>query len=278
LIFLLIQKQGTDGNNKGTPWGMIFAKWWYLELCFFLQNLPMSSPKLFLLNPDPLQDEIPGQNVFTLKIPPKTDIFASPTIGYHFSAPIAYKCLPTGNFSKARATVTIPFTLNCLPTTRVENPTLQFDQAGLVFVFLDPKFGAPCLANPGSGKTENPHPKWIKAGVEVWEGKALGSVVVREKWSDWSLFAAPGSADAVEVTVTIEMERLGDALMIYKILGAERELVRKVPWCFLEMETKETVWIGVYGARPDPYGEAQGKNLVARFENFVIKDVGIKDI
>jgi hypothetical protein len=51
----------------------------------------MSSPKLFLLNPDPLQDEIHEQNVFTLKIPPKTDIFASPTIGYHFSAPFAYK-------------------------------------------------------------------------------------------------------------------------------------------------------------------------------------------
>ena len=78
--------------------------------------------------------------------------------------------------------------------------------------------------------------------------------------------------------MTIETERLGDALMIYNILGAEKTLVRKVPWCFLEGETKETVWIGVYGARPDPYDEAQGKNLVARFENFVIKDVGIKDI
>jgi hypothetical protein len=238
----------------------------------------MSSLKLLLLNSAPSKDEIHEQNVFTLKIPPKTDIFASPTIGYHFSAPIAYKCLPTRNFSIARATITIPFTLNCLPTARVENPTLQFDQAGLVFVFLDPKFPAPCLANPGSGETENPHPKWIKAGVEVWEGKALGSVVVREKWSDWSLFAVPSSADAVEVTVTIEIERLGDALMIYKILGAERELVRKVPWCFLEGEMKEHIWIGVYGARPDPYDEAQGKNLVARFENFVIEDVEIKDV
>jgi hypothetical protein len=238
----------------------------------------MSSPDLFLLNPDPSQDEIHRQNVFTLKVPPKTDIFASPTIGYHFSAPIAYKCLPTRNFSKARATITMPFTLNCLPTTRVENPTLQFDQAGLVFVFLDPKFPAPCLANPVSGKTENPHPKWIKADVEVWEGKTFGSVVVREKWSDWSLFAVPSSADAVEVTLTIEMQRLGDALMIYKILGTERELGRKVPWGFLEGETTETVWIGVYGARPDPYDEAQGKNLVALFENFVIEDVEIKGI
>jgi hypothetical protein len=58
----------------------------------------------------------------------------------------------------------------------------------------------------------------------------------------------------------------------------EKELVREVPWCFLEEETEETAWIGVYGVRPDPYGEAQGKNLVARFENFVIEDVGIKTI
>lgn len=51
-------------------------------------------------------------------------------------------------------------------------------------------------------------------------------MVVREKWSDWSLFAVPSSVDAVEVIVTIEMERLGDVLMIYKILGAERERTR----------------------------------------------------
>lgn len=238
----------------------------------------MSSPKLLLLNSAPSQDDIHEQNVFTLKIPPKTDIFASPTIGYHLSAPIAYRSLPIRNFSKARATITIPFTLNCVPTSGIENPTLQFDQAGLVSVFLDPKLPAPCLANPGSGETEKPHPKWIKAGVEVWEGKALGSVVVREKWSDWSIFAVANSAEVVEVKVTIEMEKLGDALMIYKIIGAERELIRKVPWCFLEGEMKEHIWIGVYGARPDPYDEAQGENLEACFENFVIEDVEIKHI
>jgi regulation of enolase protein 1 (concanavalin A-like superfamily) len=59
--------------------------------------------------------------------------------------------------------------------------------------------------------------------------KSVWSVVVREKWSDWSLFSVSTSDDAVEVTVTIEMERLANALMIYNILGAERELIRKVP-------------------------------------------------
>lgn len=138
--FPLIRKQGTDDNDEGMAWGMIIAKWWHLALCFFPQNLPMSLSKLFLLSPDPSQDNIHGQSVFTLKTPPKTDIFASPTNGYHFSAPIAYKCLPTRNFRKARATITIPFTLNCLPTTEVGNPTLQFDQAGLVFVFWTQNF------------------------------------------------------------------------------------------------------------------------------------------
>jgi len=111
----------------------------------------------------------------------------------------------------------------------------------------------------------------------MWEGVAWISVVVRNPWADWSTMPAIRSADGKTVTLTLELERLGgtgDALMIYEIESGsgQRRLIRKVPWCFLKGETEENIIVGVYSARPDPFGEADG-DLDVKFENLVIEEV-----
>ncbi|TVY36688.1 Uncharacterized protein LOCC1_G006059 [Lachnellula occidentalis] len=223
------------------------------------------------------------QAPFTLSIPPKTDIFVSPALGYHFSAPIIYTAIATDAFKSTRATISVPFRL---PTSNPDssglNPTLQFDQAGLIFVLPDPSLPNPSRTHPGSHAEIDTgvHPKWIKAGIEVWEGKAWGSIVVRDKWSDWSLFELPASAlgarsgvlgSKPSATITLEASRIGDALMIYVVEeGQEAKPVRKVPWWFMDGETEEAFWVGVYGARPDPFGETM-RNLEVEFAGFEVQ-------
>jgi len=216
---------------------------------------------------------------FTLSVPPKTDIFAAPTLGYHFSAPGIYKPIRTTSFISSRATISIPFDL---PNPDTPTNTLHFDQAGLLFVLPHPSLPDPSLKSPGtkSDTKMGMHPKWIKAGIEVWEGKAWGSIVVRDKWSDWSLFELPPSAYSSYsailggkkcATVTLEARRAGDALMIFRLEEGEEPVpVRKVPWWFMDGETEEACWVGVYGARPDPYDEATG-NLEVEFAGSEVK-------
>lgn len=208
---------------------------------------------------------------FIILTPPHTDIFASPTHGYYFNAPIIYTQLPLLSFAKAKATISVPFTLSLPEPLAAPNPTLQFDQGGLVFILPEIGNGVEDLKQ---GEKES-HPRWIKAGIEVWEGRAWGSIVVREKWSDWSLFELEQSSEKGEYILTLQMERMGNALMIYVVSeGKERRLVRKVPWVFLKEETGgvERVIVGVYGARPDPFDEAKGKNLEIGVEGFEVGD------
>jgi hypothetical protein len=52
--------------------------------------------------------------------------------------------------------------------------------------------------------------------------------------------------------------------------GRERKLARKVPWWFMDGETEEVCWVGVYGARPDPLDETK-RNLEVIFEGFEVR-------
>ncbi|RDW58680.1 hypothetical protein BP6252_13156 [Coleophoma cylindrospora] len=203
----------------------------------------------------------------------KTDIFASPTIGYHFSSPVAFVALPTQDFALARSKISIPYTLSSKSPS--DNPTLQFDQAGIVVVLPSSKHPEPSKHQPGTADPKQPHPKWVKVGVEVWEENGYGSVVARDRWSDWSLFDVekPDETPSGKLSATFELERMVDALMIYRVTESGRVPVRKVPWWFLEGETEETMWIGVYVARPDPFDQAGGKLLDAEFDGFIVKDI-----
>lgn len=52
--------------------------------------------------------------------------------------------------------------------------------------------------------------------------------------------------------------------------GRERKLARKVPWWFMDGETEEVCWVGVYGARPDPLDETK-RYLEVIFEGFEVR-------
>lgn len=105
---------------------------------------------------------------------------------------------------------------------------------------------------------------------------------MRDKWCDWSLFELSASALGASAilgnkqcaTITLEAERVGDALMIYVVEeGQERKPVRKVPWWFMDGETEEICWVGVYGARPDPFDRATG-NFEVVFAGFEVEAEG----
>ena len=59
----------------------------------------------------------------------------------------------------------------------------------------------------GDGELEGKKSKWIKTGIEFYEGKALVSTVVRDRWADWSLYPAAlqvlgeGGEEGVELLI-----------------------------------------------------------------------------
>jgi regulation of enolase protein 1 (concanavalin A-like superfamily) len=194
---------------------------------------------------------------FTLSAEPKTDIYAAPAHGYVWTAPIIYKALKASTFKKARLAITL-------------NWTTTYDQGGLVLAF-------PTASNPtpdsSNAKDISTHPQWVKAGIEINEGKPWISVVARENFADWSLASPPagsGSNGGKTVKATIEFERHDNALMIFVLDGEERRMIREVQWVFLEGQLERVAWIGVYCCRPDAKGEADGA-LKVEFEDFVVE-------
>jgi len=195
---------------------------------------------------------------FSLSAKSTTDIYCSPIppAKYIYSAPNVHTNLPKSSFSSARLSISF-----CA--------SIQFDQAGLLFT-------VPTKSNPVPNATNSTvvdsHPAYIKAGIEVNDGKAWISVVARgpEGWCDWSLFPLMEEKKLpATVSVTIEVARYKNALLIWKI-EKERALIRKVPWVFLN-EDVGNVWVGAYAARPDPDAEASGRALEVDFQDLVIE-------
>ena len=215
--------------------------------------------------------DLPSKELTTLVLSAgsKTDIYATPIPPTHhtFSAPIVYRQIHLSALKSARVTVTAPW-------------TLQYDQGGLILVLPSSNNPSPDGQNATS---ESTHPEWVKAGVEMYEGKPYLSVVgkPRNGWCDWSLSVIPPSSVG-DSKVTLEMTKHRNALMIW-CLGSdgEKTFVRKVPWVFLheanpELGNKqEFAYVGLYAARPDPSSEANGGKLDVHFTDFDIALNGV---
>jgi regulation of enolase protein 1 (concanavalin A-like superfamily) len=183
---------------------------------------------------------------FTLTAPPTTatDIWRKPgpPAIKTFNAPLIYKSIRLSTFQRARVTVSAAW-------------SRLYDQGGLVFILRDGK-------DSGSADEDL---KWIKTGIEFYQGEAYVSTVVADRWADWSLVQA-GIRDGKAVTLELERDGKEGTLWIYVVDGEKRIPVREVTWILSEAAETE-VWIGVYTATPN----ADGKALEVQFSGWELE-------
>lgn len=157
--------------------------------------------------------------------------------------------------------------------------TTQFDQGGLLLA-LSPAAGE----NAETGYKVGTQTRWIKAGIEFFEGVPRVGVVATDRMSDWSLHPLPEApqsqtqpatetAEAATVSATIEIEASEKgAVWIYVLDGesGQRTPLREVTWAFKGGE--ELLQIGIYAARPAKEG-VKGEELVVELSGLSV-DVG----
>ncbi|KAK3077281.1 hypothetical protein LTS18_010738, partial [Coniosporium uncinatum] len=136
--------------------------------------------------------------------PPTTNAFNAPT---HPLSP----SLPLFSFQSARLSVRAKW-------------TTQYDQGGL-------------LLHLTSSSDRNAPDKWLKTGVEYYNGRPYLSTVCCDQYADWSIYPLPSTYNSETDWVTLEARREGDVngvgLWVYHIVGGEERVpLREVAWFF----------------------------------------------
>lgn len=184
---------------------------------------------------------------FTLTALPNTDIWRKPPKHIAFNAPTSPASPPShplSTFHSARLTLTLP------PASQLT----QYDQAGLL------------LRLTRAGATD----KWLKTGVEFYEGAPYVSTVGCDVWADWSvvpLAAVNGETGDGEIEATVEVKRQDGALWVFLVRGETKVPLREVAWFFAE-EAWE-VAVSAYVARPAKEVEGS-QGLVAGFRGLEV--------
>ncbi|KAF2706385.1 hypothetical protein K504DRAFT_459678 [Pleomassaria siparia CBS 279.74] len=190
---------------------------------------------------------------FNLSAPSNTDIWRKPPSHNAFNAPTHPSPLPQyrmSNFQSAKLTFALP----------VASTLLQYDQAGLLLHFTKP----------------NTKDKWVKTGIEYYNGIPYVGTVGCENWADWSIVPlTPFAGNDGRPTMTVEAKRekdvLGKSMWIYQVVydaeGKEidRKPLRELTWVFSD-EEGWSVGVGGYVARPNAAGDGV---LEAEFEKGV---------
>ncbi|UNI23774.1 hypothetical protein JDV02_009574 [Purpureocillium takamizusanense] len=208
---------------------------------------------------------------FSIAANPDTDVWKKPPKHDVFNAPyLTHSRRLTTAFRSASLTFACPY-------------ATQFDQAGLLFIFHPPSSHLPFPANNIKAPTDVPaHRKWIKAGVELFDGAPRLSTVCCDNWADWSVASLPRpaavsssssssrTATATTTTTTAargEQGEQGDAdAAVAEILAGQRPVTITV-----EREKSDSgccLWVyhvdAATGARTPmreinwPYGEPAG--------------------
>ncbi|KAK7923316.1 hypothetical protein PG985_007387 [Apiospora marii] len=166
---------------------------------------------------------------FILEAGPDTDIWRKPPTKDVWNAPISRTSSgQLKKFQSARVTFWADW-------------TERYDQGGLLLALK--RVSAPPAA-PGQSSE-----KWIKTGVEFYQGAPMLSTVATDRWADWSV--GPLGAPAVDPArgVTLEIIREGDengkSAWVYRlVLDAAGNVQEKVPlreicWIFADENDKD---------------------------------------
>ena len=137
-----------------------------------------------------------------------------------------------------------------------------FDQGGL------------CLWNRDPSRAAE-QGKWVKAGIEFFDGKPHVGVVACDTWADWSLTEIDGNEITVEMEREVEQGEKTTSLWVY-IVGADgkRKPIREITWVFDpldENEQRTPYGIGAYAAKPTPDAGNNDARLVVSFSNLEIE-------
>ncbi|KAK2010657.1 hypothetical protein LZ32DRAFT_649031 [Colletotrichum eremochloae] len=196
---------------------------------------------------------------FTLEAAPGTDIWRKP--GHNaWNIPTAHTSSePLKNFLSVRATFSADW-------------SSPYDQSGILLV---PRRASEAAA---------PSSKWVKTGVELYDGRPHLSTVTCDRYADWGLYplttttAEPDASAAVQ-SVTIEVFRDGGAggknAWVHRLLldedgnVKERVPLRKICWIFADEDEDDWVLdVSPLAARPD---KAAKNALKVEFSEFMVQ-------
>ena len=89
----------------------------------------------------------------------------------------------------------------------------------------------------------SPPERWIKTGVELYEGAPQLSTVATDRWADWSIgpldpAPAPGSSDGVTIEIVREGDENGKSAWVYRRGGggdrSKKVPLREICWIFAD--------------------------------------------
>ncbi|KAK1076566.1 hypothetical protein LTR33_008829, partial [Friedmanniomyces endolithicus] len=133
------------------------------------------------------------------------------------------------------------FTITAHPITdiwrRDATPEGDVFNAPYIYTTLTPTtFSRLAVKVTGSGNGHGQNWRWIKAGIEMFDGKPALGVVGTDRFSDWSLAPMPGPDPDHQREAEFEAVRDGTSLWVYVVVDGERRALREVKWAFLSGE------------------------------------------
>ncbi|KAK5674478.1 hypothetical protein LTS10_012866 [Elasticomyces elasticus] len=174
------------------------------------------------------QPQDPTTTDFSITAFPVTDIWRrdSTPEGDVFNAPHLTTAIPISSFKSLKVTVTVPW-------------KTQFDQGGLLIIFPEPERAE---GGKGSGR-------WVKGGIEFFNGSPALGVVGTDRFSDWSLALMP---EGDQSSATFEAVKDGTTLWVYVLVNGSRQALREIKWAFIGLHDDDELKVGVYAAKPTP--------------------------